>query len=113
MIFQIISDGDFNEYQVDFTKTPTGFIFDDPITQGTFQLYVKNDEVLLRRTGEIEMQEIYKVNVPTMGYYKQEGILFKSIINTTLLIIDDSKIKIEYEQTIEHHKSKKTMVFWL
>lgn len=113
MIFQLINDGVLNEYHVEASKTALGLTFKDPIADGDFHLYFKNDEVMIKRTGNIEMQEIYKAGLITMGYYKQEGITFKSVIETTLLIIDESKIKIEYLQTIEHHKSQKTMVFWL
>lgn len=113
MRFVVTHDDEAFTYEVESIPINNGFSFNDPIDKGTFYVYHKNDEVLVRREGKTSMQETYNINHKTAGYYKHEGLLFKTIVETTLLIKDEEKILIEYIQTIGHQISNKTMIFWL
>lgn len=109
MILDITTDGVKESYELTSSFEPGKITFKDPNADATVVVYFRLNEVLIRREGEISSQEPFLLNQTTMGYYRQDGITFKTVIKTKHLIINQTLIKIEYEHTIEGLKTCKTL----
>ncbi|MBM7453125.1 uncharacterized beta-barrel protein YwiB (DUF1934 family) [Acholeplasma morum] len=113
MTIEIITDNDKETFQVEHTFSPGKITYKDPNVDALVSIHYRLNEVLIRREGEIESQEPFMLNVPTMGYYRQDGITFKTIIKTKKLQISPESIKIVYEHNIEGVITSKTLTFTL
>lgn len=113
MIVTITTDGIQETFTVNNTFQPGKITYQDPNTQSEVMIHYNLNEVLIRRTGEISFQETYILNQRTMGYYRQDGILFKSIVETKTLQITPDLIEIVYHHEIEGESTEKIAQFRL
>ncbi|MCU0105602.1 hypothetical protein N7603_08010 [Acholeplasma vituli] len=113
MIISITTDQQTETYQVESTFEPGKITYQDPTSDSLVTVYFKLNEVLIRRTGEVTFQESYILNQTTMGYYRQQGILFKSIVETKSLIVQPDLIDITYRHHIEGITTEKSVQFRL
>lgn len=113
MIVTIITDGIEESFTIESTFEPGKITYQDPSTDSLVVVYYNLNEVLIRRTGEVTFQESYIPHQRTMGYYRQEGILFKSIVETKGIVVTPDLIEIEYRHQIEGVTTEKTVQFRL
>ncbi len=113
MILTITTDGQTESYTIDSTFEPGKITYQDPSSASLVVVYYKLNEVLIRRTGEVTFQESYIPHQRTMGYYRQEGILFKSIVETHALTVTPDLIEIAYRHQIEGQTTEKIVQFRL
>lgn len=113
MILTITTDGQTESYTIDSTFEPGKITYQDPSSASLVVVYYKLNEVLIRRTGEVTFQESYISHQRTMGYYRQEGILFKSIVETHALTVTPDLIEIAYRHQIEGQTTEKIVQFRL
>jgi len=113
MIVTITTDGKPESFTIDSTFEPGKITYQDPNSASLVTVYYKLNEVFIRRTGEVTFQESYIPHQRTMGYYRQEGILFKSIVETKTVIVTPDLIEIEYRHQIEGVTTEKVVQFRL
>ncbi len=113
MIVSITTEQKTETFEVKSTFEPGKITYQDPTSDSLVTVYFNLNEVLIRRTGEVTFQESYILNKQTMGYYRQEGILFKSIVETTSLIVQPDLIDIHYRHHIEGITTDKNVQFRL
>lgn len=113
MILTIITDGIEESFQVDSIFEPGKITYQDPLTDSLVVVYYNLNEVFIRRTGEVTFQESYIPHQRTTGYYRQEGILFKSIVETKGIIVTPELIEIDYRHQIEGLTTEKIVQFRL
>lgn len=113
MILTITTDGQTERFQIESTFEPGKITYQDPTTASLVTVYYNLNEVLIRRTGEVSFQESYIPHQRTMGYYRQEGILFKSIVETHALTVTPDLIEIGYRHQIEGVTTEKIVQFRL
>lgn len=113
MILTVTTDNQIETFTLEATFEPGKITYQDPTSDSFVSVYYTLNEVLIRRTGEITFQESYVPHQRTMGYYRQAGILFKSIVETKSITVHPDLIEIVYRHQIEGVTTEKTVQFRL
>ena len=102
--FEMITN-DFNiKYQVFGKREKDTLIFlDKSVPNVTMHVTIKENEIEIRRCGNVDMLQRHILNTKTKGYYKDAtGIEFEISNITKELIISDNQIVIGYDYYLEN-----------
>lgn len=103
-------------FETDCFKKDNQISFTDKSIPNTLiNIELKENAVILNRTGETEMWMIFKENTKTSGFYKnQSGLSFDFEIVCHKLLRNDRKIMVYYDlvlDKVEVHSHKISLLF--
>ena len=101
--FEMISENVNINFKVFGRRDGDILIFPDKSVPNTTMMVVfKNDAVIIRRTGSVNMEQSFVLGEQLKGFYKNDmGLEFEIRSFTTELTVEENKIEIFYEHYLE------------